>query len=873
VSDFVSFVREFSILSFLLRLTALCLGLLLLPSGASAAAAEGRTKAANQTLALAATVESRASRTDFAALERFGVAAQQMNSREGLNRLYHVAWLFQTQADYDKAQLWNDRLAEAAAREHDARYEMVARLNALGARYTQGDLTAVPEIARIHATELDWFTRAHAARLRALVLIDDGETGQALRMLTDAESAIPMTGPQVDTARAGIWEVVGIGLMQIHDYVGSAAAFNRFEVEFTNPLYPRPDFDSLYNLAKMASQSGDFAVADRLAAAHHRLSERTGMHSLQLWDVNLCARMANDRAEPRAVLRCIAPVGAELAHPTAMTTSLLRLRAVALAQTGDVRGARRDFEVVRRLDAAAGDNEFRRVELLNAEAEVLFAEGRTSEAFVKLRRFSQQENVLQVNTFSSGIHQVTGDLEVQLAERRKALASATALAAADARMLLIGRYFVVLIVILLASLLGALVWQIKQARRLKAATRLADEANRSKSEFLANMSHEIRTPLNGVIGINAALARTELTPEQAKMVDLIATSGETLETLLTDVLDLARIESGHLELKAEAFDLEDCLESVVALFETGARQKALDFSLDVAPDVAGAFVGDVVRIRQVVSNLLSNAVKFTGEGSIVLKATLDDDGRVVIAVTDTGIGFDADFKARLFQRFEQADGSITRRFGGTGLGLAISRALAEAMEGALEADAEPGVGSTFTLTLNLARAADSAVVKASDPVQARPQESGAPRVLLAEDHPINRKVVELLFDGTGVVLTSVENGAEAVALYETETFDMVLMDMQMPVMDGLTAIRLMRSREQAQGVPATPIYTLSANAMPEHAEASLKAGANGHLTKPIAAASLFAALEAALAAGDGAGQSSDPEDESDIAEAVLAAAG
>ena len=855
------------------RLCFLCLGLLLIPTGADAAAADGRAKAAGKALTLASIVEARASQTDFAALERFGDAALLRNDREGLNRLYHVAWLFQTQADYEKAQLWNARLAAAATRQHDARYEVVARLNTLASRFTQGDLTVVPEIARIHSTELDWFTRGHAARLQALALIDDGQTGQALRILTDAESAIPMTGPQVDTARAGIWEVVGLALMQIHDYEGSAAAFNRFEVEFTNPLYPRPDFDSLYNLAKMASLSGDFEVADRLAAAHHRLTERTGMHSLQLWDINLCARMASDRAQPRAVLQCIAPVAAELASPTAMTTGLLRLRAVARAQTGDPRGARRDFEVIRRLDAESGDNTARRAALLNAEAEVLFAEGRVSQAFVKLREYNQLENVIQLQTFSSGIHQVTGSLEVQLAERRKALASANALAEADARMLLFGRYFIALAVILLASLVAILFWQIKQARRLKAATRLADEANRSKSEFLANMSHEIRTPLNGVIGINAALARTELTPEQAKMVDLIATSGETLETLLTDVLDLARIESGHLELKAEPFDLEGCLESVVALFETGARQKALEFNLSVAPALAGAFVGDVVRIRQVVSNLLSNAVKFTGEGSITLNAVQADDGRVVISVTDTGIGFDSEFKARLFQRFEQADGSITRRFGGTGLGLAISRALAEAMEGELTADSEPGVGSTFTLTLNLVRAPEGVVIKANRPVQARPQEAGAPRVLLAEDHPINRKVVELLFDGTGVELTSVENGADAVALYEQQAFDMILMDMQMPVMDGLTAIRLIRARELADGGVATPIYTLSANAMPEHAEAAMTAGANGHLTKPIAAASLFAALEASLQGGGRDRPEAGPDDESSAAGHFLAAAG
>ena len=834
-------------MTLLFRLSVLCLGLLLFPTGADAAA-DGRAAAASQTLALAEIVEARASQTDFAALERFGNEALLRTDREGLNRLYHVAWMFQTQADYEKAKLWNTRLAAAASRQNDARYTVVARLNALASRFTQGDLTVMPELVRIHSTELDWFTRAHAARVQALFLIDDSQTGKALRILTDAESAIPMEGPQVDTARAGIWEVVGMALMQIHDYEGSAAAFNRFEVEFTNPLYPRPDFDSLYNLAKMSSLSGDYEIADRLAAAHHRLTERTGMHSLQLWDVNLCARMASDRAQPRAVLQCIAPVNAELANPTAMTTSLLRLRAIARAQTGDPRGARRDFEVVRRLDAEAGENAARSAALLKAEAEVLFAEGRATEAFTKLRQYNRMENLLQLQTFSSGIHQVAGSLEVQLAERRNALASATALAEADARMLLFGRYFIALAVILLALLGGVLFWQLKQARRLKAATRLADEANRSKSEFLANMSHEIRTPLNGVIGINAALARTELTPEQAKMVDLIATSGETLETLLTDVLDLARIESGHLELKAEAFDLEACLESVVALFETGTRQKALEFNLLVAPTLAGAFIGDVVRIRQVVSNLLSNAVKFTSEGSITLKAIQADDGAVIISVADTGIGFDAEVKARLFQRFEQADGSITRRFGGTGLGLAISRALAEAMEGELDAESVPDVGSTFTLTLNLARAPEGVVVKVNRPAQARPQEAGAPRVLLAEDHPINRKVVELLFEGTGVELTSVENGAEAVALYEKEAFDMILMDMQMPVMDGLTAIRLIRARELADGSVATPIYTLSANAMPEHAEAAVGAGANGHLTKPIAAASLFAALETALEA-------------------------
>jgi PAS domain S-box-containing protein len=377
---------------------------------------------------------------------------------------------------------------------------------------------------------------------------------------------------------------------------------------------------------------------------------------------------------------------------------------------------------------------------------------------------------------------------------------------------------------------------------------LAEAANRAKSEFLANMSHEIRTPLNGVMGVAAALSRTELTPAQAEMVGLIETSGQTLEAILADVLDLARIESGRLELKPEPFDLDACLRSAAALFQPGAEAKGLAFELTIDPAAAGTFVGDAVRLRQVVCNLLSNAVKFTSRGAIGLSATVGPDGGLAVTVSDTGIGFTADVKDRLFERFEQADGSITRRFGGTGLGLAISRALAEAMGGTLDARSEPGAGSSFTLTLALERSLDPLPAPAR-PGQPTLADARAPRVLLAEDHAINRKVVELLFGGAGVDLTSVENGAEAVAAIAAADFDLVLMDMQMPVMDGLTAIRAIRAAEAARGRAPTPIWALSANALPEHVAASLAAGADGHLSKPVSAAALFGALEDACSRG------------------------
>ncbi|MFC3078646.1 ATP-binding protein [Phenylobacterium terrae] len=377
------------------------------------------------------------------------------------------------------------------------------------------------------------------------------------------------------------------------------------------------------------------------------------------------------------------------------------------------------------------------------------------------------------------------------------------------------------------------------------AKEAAEAANKAKSEFLANMSHEIRTPLNGVMGIAGALARTPLSPRQAEMVGIIETSARTLEALLSDILDLARIEAGRLELKSEPFDLGASVAACAALFEASAEAKGLGFETTVAPGAGGWRLGDATRLRQILSNLLGNAVKFTGAGKVALQVR-EAEGCLVFEVSDTGIGFDEETASRLFARFQQADGSITRKFGGTGLGLAISRSLAEAMGGTLEGRAEPGRGATFTLTLPL---------PPCDPAETRPARGDAPgdalgamRVLLAEDHPTNRRVVELILGAAGVDLTCVENGAEAVRAAADARFDLVLMDMQMPVMDGLTAIREIRALEREAGRRPAPIYTLTANAMPEHALASTEAGADGHVTKPVTADALLACVQSVWAA-------------------------
>jgi signal transduction histidine kinase/ActR/RegA family two-component response regulator len=378
--------------------------------------------------------------------------------------------------------------------------------------------------------------------------------------------------------------------------------------------------------------------------------------------------------------------------------------------------------------------------------------------------------------------------------------------------------------------------------RIRGAARHLMASHRAQSEFLANMSHEIRTPLNGVTTIAGALERTDLTPAQQEMVGIIRGSGATLERLLSDVLDLSRIETGAVAMEDEAFHLGEAIRAVAALAGARAEEKGIDLILDLDPAVETGVRGDVVRVKQVLTNLVSNAVKFTEDGYVAVCARHDGDGWWRIEVQDTGIGFDPAEKAKLFARFQQADGSVTRKYGGSGLGLAISKQLVELMGGAIDAIGAPGGGATFSIRVPLAF---STVAPA--PVEIEIAQDTAPqrplRILLADDHPTNRRVVQVLLADFDVDFVMAENGEEACAAFADQPFDIVLMDMQMPVMDGLTATRAIREWERTRARGATPIIMLTANALPEHQAASLAAGADLHMPKPIEAAKLFGVLQ------------------------------
>jgi PAS domain S-box-containing protein len=386
----------------------------------------------------------------------------------------------------------------------------------------------------------------------------------------------------------------------------------------------------------------------------------------------------------------------------------------------------------------------------------------------------------------------------------------------------------------------------KQAERaLVKAKEEAEAATRAKSAFLATMSHEIRTPLNGVLGMAQAMARDELTEAQRERLDVVRQSGEALLAILNDVLDLSKIEAGKLELERTEFDIVELAEAAHGTFAATAQAKGLDFRLDVSRAARGVYVGDTVRVRQILYNLVSNALKFTAEGGVKVAVGRRRE-RLTITVSDTGIGIPRDKLAALFQKFEQADASTTRRYGGTGLGLAICRDLAQMMGGHIAAHSTPGEGATFIVELPLPRAQRQAP-RRNPRRRAEPLagEARALKVLAAEDNGMNQLVLKTLLAQIGVEPVIVGDGRAAVAAWEAEPWDLILMDVQMPEMDGPTAAGIIRAREAAEGRARTPIVALTANAMDHQVAEYRAAGMDGFVAKPIEAGRLYEAVMAA----------------------------
>ena len=380
----------------------------------------------------------------------------------------------------------------------------------------------------------------------------------------------------------------------------------------------------------------------------------------------------------------------------------------------------------------------------------------------------------------------------------------------------------------------------ERTRELKAARDQAMEASRLKSQFLANMSHEIRTPMNGVLGAGNLLAATDLTDEQRAYVDILSSSGQALLTIINDVLDLSKIEAGRLELEPSTFTLLDPFTEVVNLLAPQASAKNVRLSLNADADLPLSVVGDAGRLRQVVTNLVGNAVKFTNVGHVLVDVSAESrssgDIMMCCAVTDSGIGIAEQDVARLFAEFSQLDTSNARRFGGTGLGLAISDRLVRLMNGEIGCTPTAGGGSTFWFTAPFALArpdspARNDVAVASTATPRGTAAASAPAILIVEDNETNALILTHMLKLLGYRSDTVSNGADALEAASRETYSTILMDCQMPVMDGFTTTRRLRSR--FAGDPRIPIVAITATATTEDQERCLAAGMDDYLPKPI----------------------------------------
>uniref|UniRef100_B0SVE4 histidine kinase n=1 Tax=Caulobacter sp. (strain K31) TaxID=366602 RepID=B0SVE4_CAUSK len=773
-------------------------------------------------------------------IERAGRRALRQTGDKRLFGLWAVLYAYKSNQVQPQFDDWIRRVRRVAKDDDDAELRDLVDLLQTAYRHESGGFRTF--------NEADWVRyldrsgpniRMMAAIERIRTLGRSGQWADASRLAAEATSQMERKGDIARPLLAEAHQVHSYTLSYIGDKEGALDHMSQAaRLDEGDAFYMRK-VERIYDIAYTAADVGELDAAEHFASVHHHMTLAAGDPDLKTWDRYLCARIANARHAPTRILDCLAEGAPELAHPTNRLTGLsLRLRAQARAELGDAVAAKTDLAALRAIPVEALEPDPQAELLLSAY--IALAEHRGEDAFRQLDQWRRQDHENTQAALSRNGAQMASALETELRSKRDESRRLTAEVELNRRL---AHASIVIAMLLGVLVLGGVGWGFylrKASVRLKDARGRAEAANEAKSAFLAVMSHELRTPLNGMLGMAQALRTEDLDARQREQVELMIDSGDTLLVLLNDILDLSKIEAGKLEIAPTAGDLVGVCVRLVGGYQPTAREKgvALNFTMDGEPPPLLQFDG--VRVRQCLANLLSNALKFTVVGRVdVNLACSPDPGsgrlRVRLTVTDTGIGMSQATVSKLFGAFTQADASTTRTFGGTGLGLNITRRLAQLMHGDILVESRVGEGSTFTLSFLVdASAVAPAEVQAPGFGAVNEEESLSPlhgrRVLVVDDHPVNRRVIKLFLAPFDCDLVEVENGREALDALEAEPFDLVLMDVNMPVMDGLEATRRLRRDPRWMTLP---VIALTADVMRSQIDTCLEAGMDAHIAKPI----------------------------------------
>ncbi|AZS22630.1 response regulator [Caulobacter sp. FWC26] len=795
--------------------------------------------------------ELRAPPRDNEDIERAGARALRETGQTRLYGLWRVLYAFKSNQIRGSFDVWAARTKAVAQRDKDAALLALVDLETLAYRHESGGFQAFQD------ADWDRFLQRSGPDIRLMAGIERvrhlgqiGRWAQAARLAAELTGELERRGRIAQPLLAELHQVHSYTLADLGDKEGAldhmtqAAALDERDSFYVRKI------ERVYDIAFTAADLGELDAAERFAALHHKLTVADGDPDLLTWDRFLCARIAGLRDTPAKVMSCLAPAAGLLVKPDRrLQARMLGQRALAQAQLGQSEAARRDLDQLRGLPETLVSRDLALEALV--EAYIDRGEGRDAEAFRKLDAWRKADSLAARKAYARGVAEMSTALESELRAKRDESRRLTEEVRLSRSLARASGVIALLLGVLVA---GAAAWAFLQRQasgRLKRAQQRAEAANTAKSAFLAMMSYELRTPLNGMLGLAQALRAGDLRHEQREQVELIMDSGDTLLVLLNDILDLSKIEAGKLEIAPTAGDIVQTCARLVGGYQPTALEKGVVLTFRLESAAPGPLMFDGVRVRQCLTNLVSNALKFTSEGKVEVALACypegDDRVRVRLRVADTGIGMNAATVAKLFRPFTQADASTTRNFGGTGLGLNITRRLVKMMRGDIKVESEEGVGSIFTIEMLVDRA-ESAAPQVFEEEGAEEEARFAAlqgrRVLVVDDHPVNRRVIRLFLEPFDCDLVEAENGQQALEALERAAVDLVLMDVNMPVMDGLEATRRLRLDPRFARLP---VIALTADVMSAQIKTCLDAGCDAHVAKPIDLRNLLSVMDRCLA--------------------------